>query len=102
MALKESAHNSNKENFLTSYASMTENAVLHIQLPDSTKSISLTSSKFEHWFATLENEINPSKKDTDYLSTEFLSRFGIQHPEEIIAFLKSPAGQSTLTLIAEH
>lgn len=63
---------------------------------------SLTSDQLEQWFANLERENNPSEKTNSDLSTEFVSRFGLKDPLEVIEFLKSADGKRALTMISEE
>ncbi|MBI2785764.1 MAG: LidA [Legionella longbeachae] len=71
-------------------------------LKNSTKPLSLTSAQLEQWFASTERYNNPSKSTASSLSTEFLSRFGLKDPSEVIEFLKSADGKRTLSLIRQE
>lgn len=80
------------------------------------KKIELTSSKLEQWFASIEarnlqestaknnyvaqlpnKEVMPS-----YLATQFLGRYGLKSAQDVITFLKSPAGTSVRSMISEQ
>src|SRR3990167_9418516 len=58
------------------------------------ESYSLTDKKLESWFAALErsnidSNLNQEfEEDDEGLATQFLSRFGMKSPTDVIAFLK--------------
>ncbi|KTD11115.1 Dot/Icm system substrate protein LidA [Legionella gratiana] len=64
--------------------------------------LNFTSNNFEHLFATVEKSHKSSKKTDAYFSTQFLNRFGFQNPLQIVEFLKSPEGKTTLALISQE
>lgn len=73
------------------------------------KKAELTLPKLETWFASVEKStgIAPSslitQKEKDaYFATQFVGRFGLKDPYDVITFLKSPAGESVLCLIEEE
>lgn len=68
----------------------------------SVTTLNLTPNNFEHLFATLEKNHTYSKKTDAYFSTQFLNRFGFQNPLQIVEFLKSPEGKTTLALISQE
>src|SRR5687768_3466911 len=67
----------------------------------------LTSKKLESWLAAVE-KMDLVKSPTDkerndpYMATQFVSRFGFKTPNDLIVFLKSPAGESTKAMIGEE
>lgn len=67
--------------------------------------VELTSSKLEAWFTSVEvskqNEEEQSDSD-ESLSSMLLSRYGLKNSIEVIHFLRSPAGESILTMISEQ
>lgn len=78
--------------------------------------VNLTSSQLESWFAAIErdemennanNGLTPNlplqelQRDP-YFATQFVGRYGIKTAKDVIAFLKSPAGDSVKIMIAEE
>ena len=92
-----SSHISDKENSQPSVVSKTKDETHQAQL--SMKMHSLTSNQLEQWFANIERENKPSKNTNSYLSTQFLSRFGLKNPQEVLEFLNSLEGKKTLSMI---
>ncbi|QIN35638.1 LidA [Legionella longbeachae] len=70
--------------------------------PVSANTLHLTPNNFEQLFATIEKSHKYSKKTDAYFSTQFLNRFGFQNPLQVIEFLKSPEGKTTLALISQE
>lgn len=80
------------------------------------KKINLSSQHLEQWFVNLErdllkhqkkNSITPNlsiqeDQNDAYLATQFVGRFGIKSPKDVITFLKSPAGDTVKTMIGEY
>ncbi len=65
--------------------------------------IALTTSRLEQWFASAAASIpGVASKDTKSLATEFLGYYGLKNTAQVIQFLKSPAGESVLTMIGEQ
>lgn len=67
--------------------------------------VELTSSKLEAWFASVEVSKNSEEEQSDSdesLSSRLLSRYGLKNSIEVIHFLRSPAGESILTMISEQ
>lgn len=66
-------------------------------------SVTLTPSRLEQWFASAAASIpGATSKDTQSLATEFLGYYGLKDSAQVIQFLKSPAGESILTMIGEQ
>ncbi|QRN04266.1 hypothetical protein GH742_10470 [Legionella sp. MW5194] len=78
--------------------------------------VNLTSSQLESWFAAIErdemaknanNGLTPNlplqelQRDP-YFATQFVGRYGIKTAKDVIAFLKSPAGDSVKVMIGEE
>ncbi|MDX1836669.1 hypothetical protein DIZ81_00380 [Legionella taurinensis] len=78
--------------------------------------VNLTSSQLESWFAAIErdemennanNGLTPNlplqelQRDP-YFATQFVGRYGIKTAKDVIAFLKSPAGDSVKIMIGEE
>lgn len=71
------------------------------------KPVELTSSRLEQWFSRTEqamqpNELSAADAETPELALDFLSEYGLQTPEEVIEFLKSDAGKTTIAMIGER
>ena len=72
------------------------------------ESYSLTDKKLESWFAALErsnidSNLNQEfEEDDEGLATQFLSRFGMKSPTDVIAFLKSAEGKAATAMIREE
>ena len=73
--------------------------------------IQLKASQLEHWFADAESwliqkqpELSPTPLNTSEstLATQCLGRFGLQSSSDVISFLKSPAGESTMALLGKE
>ncbi|WP_115707249.1 LidA [Legionella sainthelensi] len=64
--------------------------------------LNFTPNNFEHLFATIEKSHKYSKKTDEYFSTQFLNRFGFQNPLQVVEFLRSPEGKTTLALISQE
>src|SRR3990167_2389290 len=68
----------------------------------------LTDKKLEQWFAALEKSnmtLTQGQKiqlNNPTLATQFLSRFGIKSPIDVIAFLNSPEGDAVTAMIREE
>lgn len=78
------------------------------------QTLELTTKELEQWFAQLERGPLSSAKDkskkqttqpkdshTPELAAKFVSRLGFKNPQDLITFLKSPAGESTKAMIGE-
>ncbi|KTC65768.1 coiled coil protein [Legionella adelaidensis] len=68
--------------------------------------VELTLPRLEAWFASVEKNNTPAaairaEQNNPYLATIFVSRFGLKDSNDVLTFLKSPAGESTVSLI-EH
>ncbi|KTD48840.1 Dot/Icm system substrate protein LidA [Legionella rubrilucens] len=78
--------------------------------------VNLTSTQLESWFAAIErdemenqanNGLTPNlplqelQRDP-YFATQFVGRYGIKTAKDVIAFLKSPAGDSVKIMIGEE
>ncbi|KTD57009.1 Dot/Icm system substrate protein LidA [Legionella santicrucis] len=70
--------------------------------PVSVNMLNLTPNNVEHLCATIEKSHKYSKKTDAYFSTQFLNRFGFQNPLQVVEFLRSPEGKTTLTLISQE
>lgn len=69
------------------------------------ETILLTTSQLTKFFAYLEktNRLDNQQDANDtYLATQFLGRFGLKSPKDVMAFLKSPAGESILEMVGEQ
>lgn len=78
------------------------------------QTLELTTAKLEEWFALLEKNqlskaqdkgerqpVQSKEPQTSELAANFVSRFGFKNPQDLITFLKSPAGESTKAIIGE-
>jgi effector protein LidA len=77
-------------------------AVFDIQPSGSLKTLSLTSSQLEKWCANIERGNKPNTHTDSYLATQFLSRYGLKNPIDVIEFLKTAAGKTVFELIGEE
>lgn len=68
----------------------------------SENTLNIHLNKFQHLFATLEKNQKSSKKTDAYFSEQFVNRFGFRNPQEVVEYLKSPEGKTTLTLISQE
>lgn len=65
--------------------------------------VELTAAMLDKWFATIETGKYGKQEHSEALIvTQLLSRFGLKNSVEVIKFLKSPAGESILTLIGDQ
>ncbi|WP_454780671.1 hypothetical protein [Legionella sp. WA2022007384] len=61
------------------------------------------SSRLEQWFTDIEkNRALNTAETNSYLTTQFLSHFGLKNSSEVFDFLKSAGGRATLTMIARE
>jgi len=78
-------------------------------LPDTKMQVfeeSLENKKIEDWFTQVTNDIQSNIvrdqiKTSPQFATQMLSRFGFKRPNDLIVFLKSPAGKSVQAMIVE-
>lgn len=66
------------------------------------QTLTLTSNQLEHWFATVERDNKASSNSDSVLCTQFLNRFGLQNPQEVIEFLKTSAGKMIISVIGQE
>lgn len=62
----------------------------------------LTSSKLDHWFASLEKKDHHEPKQAKVASERLLSQFGLKTSQDVIRFLKSENGKAVLAAINEE
>ena len=67
----------------------------------------LNPSNIEKWFTRVESSLQSGNAVTDdaiksELATDFLARFGLQTPKDVITFLKSESGKVTIAMINEE
>lgn len=79
----------------------TETSACMILTTQSGKTVQLSESQFEQWFAAAERACNPKQEAQDNadLSNQFVGRFGLQSAKSVIEFLNSPAGETVKELI---
>jgi len=66
--------------------------------------VELTASKLNKWFAFIENSSHAEEKNPvsdEIVASQLLSRYGLQNSKDVIKFLKTPAGESVITMIGE-
>jgi|GEM_PF-4023613 len=62
----------------------------------------LTSSKLDHWFASLEKKNPAAPKQGEPNNERLLGQFGLQTSQDVIRFLKSESGKAVLAAIKEE
>ncbi|RMX15583.1 hypothetical protein EAS68_12045 [Legionella jordanis] len=85
-----------------------DNSYLKLSTKDK-KQVNLSSSQLEAWFASLKTkELDPGatktvdKAEAPSLTTQYLGRYGLKTAQDVIDFLKSPAGRTVQALIGDR